>query len=174
VELERWINIADGFYAVSNLGNVKRIKPGRRATVGKILKPQFGGRYYHVRLGLGKLGIKMRTIHSLVAEAFLGLRPEGFQINHKDGNKLNNNIDNLEYITHAKNAEHAALMGLYPRGENQAMSKLRGNDVIEIKKRISFGEYCTSIARDFGVSSTAIYHIKNGTNWKHIIFSGGT
>lgn len=168
MELEKWVDTPDGCYAVSNTGKVKRIKPGMRATVGKVLKPQCDGRYYHVRLGLGKLGIKIRMVHSLVAEAFLGPRPKGFNVNHKDTNKLNNNISNLEYVTQKENAQHAASNELYRRGSSNHMSKLTEKNVIEIRRRISGSESNRSISKDFDVSATAIYHIKNGTNWKYL------
>lgn len=53
-----------------------------------------------------------RDVHCLVAKVFLGNRPEGMDVNHKDGNKLNNNCDNLEYCTRSQNIQHAYNTGL--------------------------------------------------------------
>jgi len=52
-------------------------------------------------------------IHHIVAEIFYGIRPEGLVITHKDGNKLNNHPDNLEYCTQAENVAHSIAMGLH-------------------------------------------------------------
>jgi hypothetical protein len=78
---------------------------------GRYLKPSLSGRYPIVTLS--KEGrIRYFTVHSLIALAFLGPRPEGGVVNHIDGNKLNNRPDNLEYCTPKENAEHAAYLGL--------------------------------------------------------------
>lgn len=50
---------------------------------------------------------KMFTVHSLIALTFIGERPHGYQVNHKDGDKHNNNADNLEYVTPSENGLHA-------------------------------------------------------------------
>ena len=50
-------------------------------------------------------------VHSLVALAFIGPRPEGMEVNHKDCDKQNNALNNLEYVTHGENQRHAAQMG---------------------------------------------------------------
>ena len=49
---------------------------------------------------------KTRTIHTLVAEAFLGIRPDGYDVDHIDGNKLNNAASNLRYVTHIENMKN--------------------------------------------------------------------
>lgn len=59
----------------------------------------------------GKGRSKTYLVHALVASAFIGKRPKGYDVNHKDGNKLNNYIDNLEYITSAENKYHAVANG---------------------------------------------------------------
>ena len=51
-------------------------------------------------------------IHSIIAQHFLGTRPHKFTVNHKDGVKTNNRIENLEYISNAENVRHAFAMGL--------------------------------------------------------------
>jgi hypothetical protein len=96
----------EGIYRVSNRGRVQRIAPASTdghspgwAKVGRILKPQpgFGG-YLTIRL-YADGAFKIRTIHGLVAEAFLGPCPAGKLVAHKDENRLDNRPDNLEFRT---------------------------------------------------------------------------
>ena len=101
--MEIYVNIKgyDGFYQVSNKGNVKSLKKGKET----ILKPAVTGNgYLGVNLYANN-GQKTRTIHQLVAEAFLNHKPCWYDlvVNHKDFNKLNNNVENLEIVTHREN-----------------------------------------------------------------------
>lgn len=91
----------EGLYQVSDDGHVRRVK----AHEPKILKNR-EGLYYTVSLSQnGKK--KSFSIHRLVAEHFLD-KPEGkAEVNHKDGNKLNNNVENLEWVSQKQNQDHA-------------------------------------------------------------------
>ena len=97
---ERW-KILEwyGNYAVSNFGRVRNLNTGR------LLKHQSskrGGNYAFINLS--KEGKRVnRNVHTLVAYSFLGDRPEGKLIHHKDENRMNPRVDNLEYITHKEN-----------------------------------------------------------------------
>jgi len=96
-------------YSVSSDGRVFSIRTGR------ILKAAVSARGYRaVCLWDGRGRQRVRPIHCLVAEAFLGDRPHGFVVNHKDGDKLNNAVANLEFCTVAENVRHAFLHGLQP------------------------------------------------------------
>ena len=124
---EEWriIPIFDGIYSVSNLGRVRRNTNGRGTWKGKIMIP--------IKKQKGYYGVCLRyksknrdiLIHALVALAFIGERPKGYDINHKDGIKGNNRPDNLEYISHADNMHHGAKLGLFAnnRGAPKRMSK---------------------------------------------------
>lgn len=92
VVLEVWKHIPQYRCQVSNLGNVK-------GPSGKVLKP---GRSSTGRLSV-VLGGKSVTVHSLVALAYIGPKPDGYVICHNDGNPLNNNADNLRYGTYTDN-----------------------------------------------------------------------
>ena len=72
-------------------------------------------------------------VHGLVARAFLGTRPKGRFINHKDGNKRNAAADNLEYVTPSDNAVHAYTLGLQPCGERHGRARLTDAQVAEIR-----------------------------------------
>lgn len=72
----------------------------------KVMKPVSNGLGY-LQVSLVKEGIRYRKyVHVLVAEAFLGSKPKGLEVNHKDRNKSNNHVDNLEYISHRENVLH--------------------------------------------------------------------
>lgn len=104
---EEWrdISMTTGTYQVSNLGRVRRNKPGKSTYIGRLCKISFSkkDRYPIVNIGLKS----KQKIHALVAAAFIGPCPEGKEVNHIDGIKSNCRATNLEYLTHAENMQHA-------------------------------------------------------------------
>lgn len=103
----KWRPVAgyEGIYEVSSNGQVRSVSR-RGKTRGKILKPQVRKQRNagHLLLKLRRDGVqKTKTVHQIVAEAFLGRRPEGMQIRHLDGNPANNNVSNLAYGTSSEN-----------------------------------------------------------------------
>ena len=111
--LEQWkpVHGYEGIYEVSRHGRVRSVdrtvtySDGRVCRrKGKILRTTLDKYGYKV-VGLCNQGRqKTRTVHSLVAEAFIGTRPEGMEVCHNDGNKTNNHVDNLRYGTSRENA----------------------------------------------------------------------
>ncbi len=110
-------------YEVSSEGRIRRCAPGHRQGVGRgrvgyILRPSVS-RFGYYRIELLQFGRRYKLlVHRLVAEAFLGPRPEHLEVNHKNGNKLDNRPDNLEYVTRSQNMLHAFATGLKKRGFN--------------------------------------------------------
>lgn len=106
IEGEIWLPVTDpnfiGFY-VSSYGRVLTrsgtVTTGANSNGYRMVKVKVGDR------------ITTRKVHCLVMEAFVG--PSDLIVNHKDGNKANNNLDNLEYVTHSENAIHARETGLH-------------------------------------------------------------
>ena len=86
------------------------------------------------KLGVSKNG--QYRAHRIVAEAFLGQCPEGYQVNHKDGDKANNDISNLEYMTCRQNIIHARNIGLSKMGRLHHNTKpiilKKGNEVKKV------------------------------------------
>lgn len=96
----------EGVYEVSDLGRVKRVRPGRgtRLGTGGILKPILSSRDGYARVSLSVDGrVQVHTIHSLVAKAFIGPPQPGLEVCHCDGNPGNNRVGNLRWDTHAEN-----------------------------------------------------------------------
>lgn len=72
--------------------------------MGRYVKPTCGGGYYdYYYVSLQDSGTGMVSVHKLVARKYIGVCPEGKEVSHKDGNKMNNHWTNLEYLTHAEN-----------------------------------------------------------------------
>lgn len=176
---EIWKDIAgyEGLYQVSNLGRVKSFE--RRWRTGKnnnikrkhkemIISKSKQIKSYHV-VTLYKNNIQtQKGVHRLVAKAFIPNPENKPQVNHKDGNKLNNHINNLEWVTIKENMRHAAINGLKAKGEKNGNSKLTRKDVIEIKKMLKKGILQREIAEIYNVDRTAISLIKRNRNWKHV------
>jgi hypothetical protein len=105
---------------------------------------------------------------------FQNKRPEGYDINHIDGVKTNNNIENLEYCTRAENILHAHRVGLCDNkmGEKHYKTKLSKKQVIEIKKYFRDTPKYKGINKFLGekyeVSSGNVSDIKTGRRWKHV------
>jgi len=119
-----------------------------------------------------KTGIP-RYIHKLVAITWLG-NPPGeigskrgqYCVNHKDGNKLNNHTDNLEWTTCEGNLRHAWENGLQNFGENRPNALFTSEDVRSIRSRLLAGEKCKAIAVEFGVGVECIKKIQQYSSWK--------
>ncbi len=156
----------EGFYEVSNLGNVRRVAATSNGTyTGRQLKANLNTTgYYMVSLFVNNKA-KHMYIHRLVAEAFIGNRPEGCQINHKDGNKLNNYPSNLEYVTPKQNVRHAYDIGIRQPGEGHNAAKLTTAQVFEIIEKAKYARI-PELAHDYKVTETAIRNILIGKSWQ--------
>jgi len=119
-----------------------------------------------------KTGIP-RSMHKLVAITWLGDPPGEigskrgqYCVNHKDGNKLNNHIDNLEWTTCEENLRHAWENGLQSFGENSSNSRFTSGKVRSIRLRLLAGEKCKAIAVELGVGVECIKKIQQYISWK--------
>jgi len=103
-------------------------------------------------------------VHRFVALAFVPGHFDGATVNHKDGDKTNNNPSNLEWVTLAENTRLQWKDGLINiRGERHPSAKLTDVQVVEIKRRLDCGETQTPLAREYGVSVALISKIRRGT-----------
>jgi hypothetical protein len=181
---EAWRPV-EGFsnYEVSNLGRVRKAYSSSTYLSGYVLKTVTDPKgYVYVRL------YKRRQynffVHRLVAAAFIGMPPAAdYQVNHKDGDKSNNQPHNLEWVTRAENMRHAVEAGLspsgdrhssrlypesVPRGSRSGMSKLKEEDIPDIRRLIAMKVPVTRIAAVLGVTRGTIRAIKDGITWTHV------
>jgi len=168
---EKWESIIeyDGWYEISDFGRVKRIKKGPGSTVGRILKT-FLSKPGYCRVCLCKdTKRRYKNVHRLVMAAFVGPCPEGKQVNHIDGDKENNHIENLEYVTQSENIRHSFAIGTRSqRGEKNTQSSLTEDNVHEIRHLSLCGLTQKSIASRFNVTRTAISSIMTGKTWAYL------
>lgn len=107
-------------------------------------------------------------VHQLVLEAFVGPRPQGMFACHDDGNPANNRLENLRWDTPAANSADKVRHGTWPGGSRNGNSKLREEDIREIRAMASRGSHHQSIADHFGVTRTMIRFIVTRKNWSHV------
>tara|TARA_S200002703_G_C3717764_1_gene220507 strand:+ start:216 stop:725 length:510 start_codon:yes stop_codon:yes gene_type:complete len=169
--METWKPIPnyESLYEVSDLGNIRRSAKRHYYEAGGLMKQNHHKRQYMI-VGLRSNGkTKQHLVHRLVMAAFVGECPEGHEVDHIDGDKTNNRLENLEYVTRQENSDRAIAMGLRDnKGEKHGRSKLTEQDVRDIKDRLWNGESQSSIAADYPVGTTTISHIYTGFTWKHI------
>lgn len=115
MDSEIWKDIKgyEGLYQVSNFGRVKRTyKNGKVKFISLKSKNEHG--YIKISLCKNKKQITAR-VHKIVADTFLEKRKRFFEVNHKDGNKENNRVDNLEFVSHKENIIHSFKHGLHTK-----------------------------------------------------------
>lgn len=165
--MEAWKPVLgyETMYDVSDLGRIRTV--GRRVgrPEGLILKPGYNLRgYQQVEL----IGGKRHTVHLLVMQAFVGPKPEGMEINHKNGVKDDNRLENLEYVTKSQNKLHSVRVLGKGRGESHGMSKLTEDDVREIRRLHTTGLSQYELARRFKLTRPNIGFIVRRATWAHV------
>lgn len=180
---EVWKDIAgyEDRYEVSNFGRVKSL-PNQRRKTEIILKQRplsrktKGGKVsaMYVRLtdtcDAGKWRQKFRYVHHLVANEFIGKRPERLEVRHIDGDATNNKVDNLEYGTHMENMNDKRLHGTHNIGEQNPSAVLSETQVMEIKRRLigrKRGDVA-KLSRELGINYRTVMGVVNGSNWGHL------
>jgi hypothetical protein len=161
VNMEVWKDIKEyeGYYQISNFGSVYSVRYKRYR------KPRIDQHGYEY-IGLNKDGTqKPFFVHRLVANAFIPNPENKAEVNHIDGNKLNNNICNLEWVTHDENMDHAFSTGILKRGESKKTTKvaptrkLSKSIVMQIRSEYRQGERgfgYKALAKKYGVADKTI------------------
>jgi len=176
---EVWVNCNYGleeYYQISNLGRVKTLPrivnrgEGKQLMPEKILKTRIDKNGYEfVGLYVGKKKQIFKKIHNLVAELFIPNPEKKKCVNHKDGVKGNNRLDNLEWVTHKENTLHAVKNNLMkpPKGESHPFSVLKAEDVLLISKLYPFLNQ-VELSKKFNVSRKCVGNVLNNKSWKHV------
>ncbi len=155
---EEWRPVA-GFgsrYTISNMGRIIGVKG--------LMRPATDNHGYRIICLHHNRAQTMKKMHALVAEAFIGSRPEKADINHKNGVKSDNRAVNLEYISRSENLLHAIAGGkmktLHPR-----TNVFRSEQVIAIR---ASAESCATLAARYGVHHNTIRKIRRRTRWTRV------
>lgn len=169
-----WLPVVgyEGRYEVSSNGKVRTLK-WKRSEKAKLLTKKLNDKgYYIVSLYDGE-GVRTRNqqrVHRIVASTFIPNPKKKLYINHKNGIKTDNRIENLEWVTMKENAVHSMENGFTPSGEKVWFSKLSEKQVVEIKTIVD-GKTPPPyqiIAAKYGVNKHTIKRIKAQTVWKHL------
>lgn len=156
-------------YDVSSDGAIVRARGRvRGAKIGRMLKQSKNNSGYLIVDLYRENKSKKFLVHRIVAEAFYGPINESMDVNHINGNKLDNRIENLEIVSHSANMKHAAALGLMraPKRENHRNTKLTGMDIVHIRKLIQEKKLqIKQIAELFNVTPSTVSGIKAGRTW---------
>lgn len=173
---ETWKPIVgyEGLYEISSLGSIRALRRSGRyrgrwgeavmnfPAKNMIASTSRSGYKYLCLKKPDEPAVKF-LLHRLVMAAFVGPPPNGEQVNHRDGDKSNNAVSNLEYCTPCQNVRHCIDVLGKKRGES--MSKLKESDVVAIR---SDSRLLREIAADYGITLQAIWYIKKRKSWSHV------
>lgn len=158
---EIWVP-AKGFedlYAVSSLGNIIRTKKYNNSKGP--LKPQLRSGYFKVSLSRDSKPCQM-LLHRLVADSFWGI-PEGMVINHLNGIRTDNRLENLEICTMTRNEWHKR--HILRKNARPSFTKLSVEKAAEIRQQLADGNSGKSLAARYGVCESTISQIRKGIIW---------
>ena len=161
----------EGYYEVSDQGQVRRIlrQPDRaRRRRGTVRKQFIHHGHLILRLYRASKGRSFR-VHTLVAEAFIGPCPEGMEVLHGPGGRLDNRLVNLSYGTHSQNNGLDKYRdGTMTLGIRNGAAKLDDSTVRQIRARWTAGETKKSLAREFGVTDRTVRLVVDRVTWQHV------
>lgn len=148
------LSLFDGEYEITSEGFVYSNVGRRKRLKGKITKEGYN------MVVLTVNGRKLyKNVHRLVAENFIHNPENKPEVNHKDGNKTNNSVLNLEWCTSSENQEHARDMGLQEYKINMEIAD-------EIRKLYAGGGWTyTTLGAKFGIKKTNVGYIINNQMW---------
>jgi hypothetical protein len=159
----------EGRYDISSCGRLRSywsIKYGIVKEPQRIIRSAINtSGYFNAVLSNSFKQGKTMYIHRLVLDAFVGLRPKGYECCHKNNNKLDNRIENLEWGTQSHNRKDFGTQSMGTRVRN---SKLFPLDIIMIRERYKQGIFQRVIGRLYGVRQDDISRICSRKYWKHI------
>jgi hypothetical protein len=175
------VNGFEDFYQVSNMGRIlRKVRIITPIKFGKVVRIRFDQKivvqciglkkdsYYLVKFNVDKISTFFK-VHRLVAQHFISNPNNKPCVNHKNGVKTDNRVENLEWCTHDENMAHAWATGLFGsrKGSVNANSKLNEENVLEIRS-LSHSLSVRQLSEKFKVSQPTIYKILSREKWSHI------
>lgn len=165
---ELWLPVRgyEEYYQVSTLGAVYSNRNKR------LLRGVKDGGYVFINASVD--GVRKKTpVHRWVAIAFIENPEEKLQVNHINGVPWDNRASNLEWTTASENSTHAVETGLSPprKGEGNGQAVLTDEIVMEVRGRyIPYCRVngCSAMAKEFGVTTSAIHAVVTGRAWSHL------
>lgn len=163
---EAWLRVAGDVagwpYMVSSWGRVESQHTfhGRAPRIHSVRLSHDGYQYVKLRCD-GR--VKFCKVHILVAEAFIGLRPDGLVVNHRDKDRQNNRPENLEWVTVQRNTEHG-----WETGRVNKMRKLTSEQAASVRHRYALGVSQIEMAKELGVSDSTIAAIIHGRSYRRL------
>lgn len=174
---ETWHDIKkyEGYFQISNKGRFRSLYYWNQHGLGKRETPLIikqvvckNPGYFTVGVGFKGLQNKKRLyVHKVIAEIFIP-NPNNLRcVNHKNGVKTDNRIENLEWCSHKENTAHAIKIGLMPKiiGQQQSNVKLTDSQVLEIFK--TKGTY-VEVAKKYNIHPNSVKSILIGRTWNHL------
>ncbi|HMG89616.1 MAG TPA: HNH endonuclease [Chryseolinea sp.] len=176
VNIEFFPLVGFNTYVISRCGVVKRLsrKTSPKSQLRKDKKKMIAGRQLVPQLRNGYVRIDLRrngkctdgALHRLLAINFIPNPENKPCVNHINGNKQDNRLENLEWVTHKENNVHAVDIGLIPSGSRHRCAKLSESDVINVRQLFTGGFSKYAIAKKYNLSPGTIYNIISGRTWK--------
>ena len=162
-EIWKEIEGYEGKYLVSSFGRVKSM-PNKVWNSERILKPL---KQTYSTIDLCKdAKVKKLTIHRIVAKTFIPNNENKPDVNHINGDKHDNRLENLEWVTKSENQKHAAKLGLINcKGSRNSQSKLTEDIVIAI---FTSNKRTSELSKEYNISQPTICDIRKGRSWTHL------
>lgn len=160
---EIWKDVVgyEGVYQVSNLGRLRS-----RFKIRKPVKRKDG--YWHSKLRINGVE-KMKLIHRLVAEAFLEATSDQTEVNHKDGNRANTRLENLEWVTRSENLKHSfKFLGKSNLGVKNPRNKILESDIKLIRTFRNNKASREFFSKMHNILPSSVRGIINRHTWKHL------
>lgn len=179
----------EGIYSVSNLGRLRCEVANVKGPAGHILGCPVHKKRGYRETNWTRAGTRKQVkVHRLVLEAFVGPCPDGCVTNHKNGDKADNRLENLEWVTPSENVQHSySVLGTtqgfkcgdesptrkHPeryRGEGNGRSKLSDEQIAAILHAYEHErQTLQALARKYGVGKSTIYHVVCRETWSHVL-----